>query len=53
MGGIWKLDRQRRAAGPGARGSGIVGYNVQVAVDAERHMILTHEVLVMTRNSSR
>jgi hypothetical protein len=26
------------------RGSGVVGYNVQVAVDAEHHLIVTHEV---------
>ena len=27
-----------------ARGSGIVGYNVQAAVDAKHHLIVTHEV---------
>jgi len=26
------------------RGSGIVGYNVQVAVDTQHHLIVTHEV---------
>ncbi|MBN0182586.1 transposase, partial [Pseudomonas aeruginosa] len=26
------------------RGSGIVGYNVQAAVDAKHHLIVTHEV---------
>jgi hypothetical protein len=26
------------------RGSGVVGYNVQVAVDTENHLIVTHEV---------
>ena len=26
------------------RGSGVVGYNVQVAVDAEHHLIIAHEV---------
>ncbi len=26
------------------RGSGAVGYNVQVAVDNENHLIVTHEV---------
>jgi hypothetical protein len=26
------------------RGSGVVGYNVQVAVDTEHHLIVTHEV---------
>ena len=26
------------------RGSGIVGYNVQIAVEANHHLIVTHEV---------
>jgi hypothetical protein len=26
------------------RGSGVVGYNVQVAVDTEHRLIVTHEV---------
>jgi Transposase DDE domain len=26
------------------RGSGVVGYNVQVAVDTEHHLIIRHEV---------
>ena len=26
------------------RGCGVVGYNVQVAVDTEHHLIVTHEV---------
>jgi hypothetical protein len=25
-------------------GTGIVGYNVQIAVDAERHLIVAHDV---------
>src|SRR3984893_1185439 len=33
----------RSMAGSG-RGSGLVGYNVQVAVDTEHHLIITHEV---------
>jgi transposase len=37
-------DPDARSIATSARGSGIVGYNVQVAVDAEHHMILTHEV---------
>ena len=27
------------------RGSGVVGYNVQVAVETENHLIVTHEVM--------
>ena len=27
-----------------SRGSGVVGYNVQVAVDTKHHLIVTHEV---------
>jgi hypothetical protein len=26
------------------RGTGIVGYNVQTAVDTQHHLIVTHEV---------
>jgi hypothetical protein len=32
------------ANGASGRGSGIVGYNVQIAVDAEHHLIVAHEV---------
>jgi transposase len=28
----------------GGRGSGVVGYNVQTAVDTENHLIVAHEV---------
>jgi hypothetical protein len=27
------------------RGSGVVGYNVQVAVDTEHHLIVAHDVI--------
>jgi transposase len=42
-------DRQLSLTDPDARsmrhrGSGIVGYNVQTAVDTEHHLIVTHEV---------
>ena len=30
------------------RGSGVVGYNVQVAVDIKNHLIVTHEVTNVT-----
>ena len=31
-----------RSMATSGRGSGIVGYNVQVAVDTEHHLIITH-----------
>lgn len=37
-------DPDARAMATGSRGSGIVGYNVQAAVDAKHHMIVAHEV---------
>src|SRR5258705_3899351 len=41
---IWLADPDRRSMGTSGRGSGVVGYNVQVAVDTEHHLIVTHEV---------
>jgi len=37
-------DPDARSMATSGRGSGVVGYNVQVAVDAEHHLIVTHEV---------
>src|SRR5882757_7776097 len=37
-------DPDSRSMATSGRGSGIVGYNVQVAVDTEHHLIVTHEV---------
>ncbi len=37
-------DPASRSMATSGRGSGIVGYNVQVAVDTEHHLIVTHEV---------
>jgi hypothetical protein len=37
-------DPDSRSMATGGRGSGVVGYNVQVAVDTEHHLIVTHEV---------
>jgi len=37
-------DPDTRSMATSGRGSGIVGYNVQVAVDTEHHLIVTHEV---------
>jgi transposase len=37
-------DPDARSMATSGRGSGIVGYNVQVAVDTEHHLIIAHEV---------
>jgi ribosomal protein L14E/L6E/L27E len=37
-------DVDSRSMATSGRGSGIVGYNVQVAVETEHHLIVTHEV---------
>ena len=37
-------DPDSRSMATSGRGSGVVGYNVQVAVDPEHHLIVTHEV---------
>jgi hypothetical protein len=37
-------DPDRRSMATSGRGSGVVGYNVQVAVDTEHHLIVAHEV---------
>src|SRR3954453_2785657 len=37
-------DRDSRSMATSGRGSGVVGYNVQTAVDTENHLIVTHEV---------
>ena len=38
-------DPDARSMATSARGSGFVGYNAQVAVDAETHLIVTHDVI--------
>ncbi len=38
-------DPDARSMATSGRGSGIVGYNVQVAVDTEHHLIAAHEVV--------
>ena len=43
-GQISRTDPDARSMATSARGSGIVAYNVQVAVDAKHHLIVTHEV---------
>ena len=37
-------DPDARSMATSGRGSGVVGYNVQIAVEAEHHLIVTHEV---------
>ena len=43
-------DPDFRLMATSGRGSGIVGYNVQVAVDTEHHLIITHEVTNVGNN---
>jgi transposase len=38
-------DSDARSMATSGRGSGVVGYNVQVAVDTTHHLIITHEVI--------
>ncbi len=38
------IDPDARSMATSGRGSGVVGYNVQVAVDTEHHLIVMHEV---------
>ena len=44
-------DPDARSMATSGRGSGVVGYNVQVAVDTTHHLIITHEVNVVTDRS--
>ncbi len=37
-------DPDSRSMATSGRGSGVVGYNMQVAVDTKHHLIVTHEV---------
>jgi transposase len=43
-------DPDSRSMATSGRGSGVVGYNVQVAVDTEHHLIVTHEVTNVGRS---
>ena len=38
-------DPDARSMATSGRGTGVVGYNVQIAVDAEHHLIVAHEVM--------
>ena len=37
-------DPDARSMATSGKGTGMVGYNVQMAVDAEHHLIVAHEV---------
>jgi hypothetical protein len=37
------IDADSRSMATSGRGSGVVGYNVQVAVDTENHLIIAHQ----------
>jgi transposase len=45
-------DPDSRSMATSGRGSGVVGYNVQVAVDTEQHLIVTHEVTNVGNDTS-
>src|SRR6202046_1947230 len=38
------IDPDARSMATSGKGTGIVGYNVQIAVDAEHHLIVAHDV---------
>jgi hypothetical protein len=43
---IWLTDRDACSMATSGRGSGVVGYNVQTAVDTNHQLIVTHEGFV-------
>ncbi|ODV41681.1 hypothetical protein AWV79_34110 [Cupriavidus sp. UYMMa02A] len=45
-GQISMTDPDARSMATSGKGSGIVGYNVQMAVDAKHHLIVAHEVRI-------
>ena len=46
-------DPDSRSMATSGRGSGVVGYNVQTAVDTENHLIVAHEVTNMGSDRSQ
>jgi len=52
-GQISLTDPDSRSMATSGRGSGVVGYNVQVAVDTVNHLIVTHEVTNTAASASR
>ena len=45
-------DPDSRSMATSGRGSGVVGYNVQIAVETENHLIVTHEVTNVGNDTS-
>lgn len=45
-------DPDTRSMAASGRGSGIVGYNVQTAVDTENHLIVAHEVTIVGNDTA-
>jgi transposase len=52
-GQISLTDPDARSMATSGRGTGIVGYNVQTAVDAKHHMIIAHEVTNIGHDRTR
>src|SRR5205814_5736765 len=52
-GQISLTDSDSRSMATSGRGSGVVGYNVQVAVDTEHHLIVAHEVTNVGNDTSQ
>jgi transposase len=46
-------DPDARSMATSGRGSGVVGYNVQVAVDTENHLIVAHDVTMTGNDTSQ
>src|SRR4029450_1791287 len=46
-------DPDARSMATSGRGSGVVGYNVQVAVDIKHHLIVTHDVTNVSNDRSQ
>jgi len=46
-------DPDARSMATSGRGSGVVGYNVQTAVDTKHHLIVTHEVINVGNDRSQ
>ena len=46
-------DPDARSMATSGRGTGVVGYNVQAAVDAEHHLIVAHEVTNLGHDSGQ